>query len=198
MLGDNQTRTRMGRPRDPSKDAAVLEATINLLAQVGLAGISIDRVAADAGVSKVTVYSRWANKEHLIAAALSHVQVTGLPEPTGSARTDLIAHLKAMHQAYDESRGMAILGNCLASEPASGELLDSIRRSTILPRRAGFAEVVRAGIERGELRSDIDPERVTSMIIGVLYADHVAGLSLDRGWEESVVDDVLAGAARRD
>jgi len=184
---------RRGRTRDPAKDVAVLEATIKLLAVEGLAGMSMDRVAAEAGVSKVTVYTRWSSRTELIGAALTHLQIDHVPPPTGSVRDDLVAHLEAMRRQYDEVGGMAIIGNCLAEEPASGELLAIIRRSTLLPRRAHFAEVVRAGIERGELRADIDPERVTSMVVGVFYADHLAGLPLDADWAASVVDDVLAG-----
>lgn len=190
-------RARAGRPRDPAKDVAVIEATIKLLAEVGLAGISMDRVAAEARVSKVTVYARWASKNDLIEAALSHVQVAHVPEPTGSVRCDLIAHLRAMREAYSQSGGMAILGNCLADEPVSGELIVNIRRSTVHPRRANFAAVVREGIARGELREDVDVERVTSMVVGIFYADHVAGLPMPEDWEEGVVDDVLAGIAAR-
>jgi len=184
---------RRGRTRDPAKDVAVLEATIKLLAVEGLAGMSMDRVAAEAGVSKVTVYTRWSSRTELIGAALTHLQIDHVPPPTGSVRDDLVAHLEAMRRQYDEVGGMAIIGNCLAEEPASGELLAIIRRSTLLPRRAHFAEVVRAGIERGELRAGIDPERVTSMVVGGVYADHPAGLPPGAGGAAPVVDDVLAG-----
>ena len=189
---------RRGRTRDPAKDVAVLEATIKLLAVEGLAGMSMDRVAAEAGVSKVTVYTRWSSRAELIGAALTHLQVDHVPAPTGSVRDDLVAHLEAMRRQYDEVGGMAIIGNCLAEEPASGDLLAIIRRSTLLPRRAHFADVVRAGIERGELRADVDPERVTSMVVGVLYADHLAGLPLGGDWAGSVVDDVLRGLRPRE
>lgn len=194
-VDEHAARPRVGRPRDPAKDVAVLEATIQLLAEGGLANFSMDRVAAASGVSKVTVYTRWPSKDDLINAALSYVRVTHVPEPTGSVREDLIAHLKAMRTAYDDSGGMALLGNCLADQPVTGELIAHMRRSTILPRRAGFVEAVRQGKRRGEIREDIDPERVVSMVIGVFYADHVAGHVPGPGWEESVIDDILAGAA---
>lgn len=88
---------------------------------------------------------------------------------------------------------MSILGSCLVAEPQSAELLDLIRRSTLLPRRQHFAQVLRAGIERGELRADLDVERAISMLVGVLYADHLAGITGRQDWAQTVVDDVLRG-----
>jgi len=184
---------RRGRSRDPGIDAAVLEATIKVLALEGVAGTSMDRVAAVAGVSKVTVYTRYPSKSALIGAALRHLQVDHVPDLTGDTRADLVALLAAMQRQYDEVGGMSIIGSCLAAEPRGPELLELIRESTLLPRRAYFARVLRAGVEHGQLRPDLDVDRATSMIVGVLYADYLAGLPAGSGWAESVVDDVLRG-----
>ncbi|NWJ73073.1 TetR/AcrR family transcriptional regulator [Pseudonocardia sp. ICBG1122] len=184
-------RPRRGRPRDRSKDLAVLDATVRLLAVTGIAGTSMDRVAAEAGVSKVTVYTRWASKSELIGAALTRLRVEHVPDPLGAVRDDLVAHLDAMRRQYDEVGGMAIIGNCLAEEPRSGELLATIRASTLLPRRALLAAVLRAGVERGELDAGLDVERVVSMLLGSLYADHLAGRPVGPGWAAGVVDEFL-------
>lgn len=173
----------------------MLDATVRLLADEGLAKMSMDRVAAAAGVSKVTVYTRWRSKSELIGAALAHLQVEQAPEPTGRVREDLIALLESMREQYDEVGGMAVLGNCLADEPGSGELLALVRASTLLPRRRHFAEAVRAGIDRGELRAGLDVERAVSLLVGNLYADHLAGIPAGPGWAASVVDAALAGLA---
>jgi len=183
MGSEQDVRPRRGRAKDRSKDAAVLDATIRLLASEGLTGLSMDRVAA---VS-------WGSKYELIGAALTHLQVEHVPQPTGSVREDLIAHLRAMRRQYDESGGMPIIGSCLVDEPGSGELLARIRQSTLLPRREHFVKVLQAGVERGEIRPEVDLERSTSLVIGSLYADHLAGRPMVPGWEESVVDAVLEG-----
>lgn len=169
----------------------MLDATVRLLAVTGIAGTSMDRVAAEAGVSKVTVYTRWASKSELIGAALTRLQVEHVPDPLGAVRDDLVAHLDAMRRQYDEVGGMAIIGNCLAEEPRSGELLATIRASTLLPRRALLAAVLRAGVERGELDAGLDVERVVSMLLGSLYADHLAGRPVGPGWAAGVVDEFL-------
>lgn len=188
---DEQQRPRRGRPPDRSKDSAALDATIRLLAREGLAGMSMDRVAAEAGVSKVTVYTRWRSKSELIGAALNHLQVDHVPVSTGHLRNDLIAHLDAMRRQYVAVGGMAIIGNCLAEEPVSGELLATIRRSTLLPRREHLATSIAEGVTRGELVPHTDAEQLASALLGSLYADHLAGRPVGEDWAARVVDTVL-------
>ena len=64
----------------------MLDATVRLLATEGVARTSMDRVAAAAGVSKVTVYSRWAGKNELIGAALPLLRLGRVPEPVAAVR----------------------------------------------------------------------------------------------------------------
>ena len=172
----------------------MLDATVRLLATEGVAGTSMDRVAAAAGVSKVTVYTRWATKNALIGAALAHLRLGRVPAPSGDVRADLVALLEAMREQYVEVGAMSILGTCLADEPGSGELLGIIREATLLPRRALFTAVLDAGVRRGELRADLDVEAATSLVVGALYADHLAGRdTASPRWPGAVVDLALSG-----
>ncbi|MDD7940155.1 TetR/AcrR family transcriptional regulator [Actinomycetospora lutea] len=172
----------------------MLDATVRLLATEGVARTSMDKVATAAGVSKVTVYTRWAGKNELIGAALAHLRLGRVPEPVGAVRDDLVALLEAMREQYVEVGAMSILGTCLADEPGSGELLGIVREATLLPRRALFAAVLAAGIERGELRAGLDVEAATSLVVGTLYADHLAGRDTTApGWPGAVVDLALSG-----
>jgi AcrR family transcriptional regulator len=186
-----------GRTKDRGKDAAVLDATVRLLATEGVAGTSMDKVAAAAGVSKVTVYSRWPTKNDLVGAALAHLRLGRVPEPVGEVRADLVALLEAMREQYTEVGAMSILGTCLADEPGSGELLGIVREATLLPRRALFAAVLAAGVDRGELRGDLDVEAAASLVVGTLYADHLAGRDTTTAdWPAAVVDLALSGLRR--
>lgn len=172
----------------------MLDATVRLLATEGVTGTSMDKVAAAAGVSKVTVYTRWPTKNDLVGAALAHLRLGRVPEPVGDVRADLVALLEAMREQYTEVGAMSILGTCLADEPGSGELLGIVREATLLPRRALFGAVITAGVERGELRSDLDIEAATSLVVGTLYADHLAGRdTTGPDWPASVVDLALSG-----
>lgn len=186
-----------GRPRDPAIDAAILDATIRLLASSGVEGTSIDKVASEAGTSKVTIYTRFASKSELIGAALARLQIGDLPEPTDDTEDDLVGLLAAMRRQYAEVGGMSIVGTCLTSEARSSEFLEIVRASTLWPRRATFAGVLRRAIEAGELREDTDVERAISMIIGSFYADYLAGREMNAGWDRSVIRAVLEGLRAR-
>ncbi len=175
----------------------MLDAVISLLGTEGVSGMSMDRVAAAAGVSKVTVYARWPSKSALIGAALAHLQVDHVPPRTGEVIADLTALLEAMRRQYAEVGGMTILGNCLVDEAAGGELLQIIRESTLLPRRAHLAEVVRDGVASGQLRPDVDVEGAVSLLVGSLYADHLAGRPTGDDWATTVVRNALRGLAGR-
>lgn len=166
---------------------------MKVLARDGLDRMSMESVAAEAGVSKVTLYSRFGSKTELIGAALAYLRVEHLPEPTGNTRADLAALLKAMRRQYDEVGGMSIIGSCLVSEIRSPQLLDVIRDSTLRPRRGYFVEVLRAARERGEIRPEADLELAVSQLVGAFYADHLAGNKMDEDWAARVVDAVLDG-----
>jgi AcrR family transcriptional regulator len=185
---------RPGRPRDPSIDEAVLDAALKLLAVEGTAGMSMDQVATAAGVSKATLYARWPGKTELIGAALWRLQVENAPVLTGNIRDDLVALFVSMLEQYAEVGAMSIMGTCLLDEASgSGELLAIVRASTVLPRRERFAEVLRRGVESGELRTGLNVEQAVSIIVGALYADHLAGRPTGPDWAASVVDSVLDG-----
>ncbi|WP_009478341.1 TetR/AcrR family transcriptional regulator [Rhodococcus sp. JVH1] len=184
---------KAGRPRDDTVESAVLEAALTILATEGVAGMSMNSVAAAAGVSKVTMYSRWASKSDLIGAALGYLQLGHIPETTGDVRADLVAMLQAMRRQYDAVGGMSILGSCLTDEPRSGKLLEIVRKRTVMPRRAAFLDVIHAGIASGYLRNDVDPDSAVSALIGLFYADYIAGVNMPDDWDESAVDLVLRG-----
>jgi AcrR family transcriptional regulator len=186
------TRTR-GRPRDPALDDVILDAALRLLAASGFQGMSINDVAAAAGTSKVTIYNRFRNKAELVGAALGRLHVVRRREITGNTEEDLVWLLGAMHQEYESVQGMGIIGACLTAEGDNPELLRIVRERSFRLRREGFVEVLRHGVESGELVADLDVEQVTSVLIGAYYADYFAARPLDAARDRAVVRLVLAG-----
>src|SRR5262245_34265059 len=83
---------RRGHPRDARCDHAILQATLDLLVEAGAANLSIDGVAARAGVGKATIYRRWSSKEALVLETLSSDATTIEIPDTGSLRGDLVAY----------------------------------------------------------------------------------------------------------
>ncbi|MEU7815314.1 TetR/AcrR family transcriptional regulator [Pseudonocardia sp. NPDC049154] len=174
----------------------MVEAALRVLAGQGLESFSVAKVAAEAGTTKATVYSRYPNRMALIGAALAHLRVEDLPEPVGDVRRELIQLLDHMAAQYERIGGMSIVGSCLAAEQRMPELLDTIRDSTFRPRRQTFIDALTRGQQAGQIRDGIDLEQVVSGLIGAYYGDRLAGLDAGGpGWAERVVDLNLIGIA---
>ncbi|GAA0597058.1 TetR/AcrR family transcriptional regulator [Streptomyces crystallinus] len=191
-MHDDKTTRRAGRPRSAEKNDAILRAALDLLARQGYVRMTLDQVAAAAGVSKSTIHLRWKTKADLLTAALAAVRMAGAPPSSGDLRTDLLAILRDFARTVERVNGMALIGTCLAEEDHTPELLALLRERTVLPRRALLREVLERGREEGSVRADADLEAAVSALLGPFYADHLAGRGGRPGWAEQAVDLTLA------
>jgi AcrR family transcriptional regulator len=91
---NNPDRKSPGRPRSVESHQAMLQATLELLAEVGFDGMSIDAIAARAGVGKTTIYRRYVSKEELVADAIESVREEVVIPDTGNLQDDIDAHSK--------------------------------------------------------------------------------------------------------
>jgi AcrR family transcriptional regulator len=123
-----------------------------LLAELGYERMSVDAVAAAAGVSKPTIYRRWAGKHEMVADAIrSHPHTRATAADTGTLRGDLLA---AVRQAADHQLESAPLSAGLASRlRESEELATLVREHAIEASRLRFRSVLHRAVERGELTS---------------------------------------------
>ncbi|GAA2577446.1 TetR/AcrR family transcriptional regulator [Actinomadura fulvescens] len=183
-----------GRPRSERAEKAILEATLDLLAaESGVAGVSIEAVAARAGVGKTTIYRRWPNKEALIVDALASAKGT-MPTPSGdSARDDLLAIALAMHGERHRKHAKCFW-NVVGSAEKHPELYARYRQDVIEPRRDVIRAVLRRGVGTGELRADLDVEVALAMLVGSLSLKTPKD-ELPEGFPEAVVETLLAGIA---
>ncbi len=146
-----------GRPRDPRRDDAIRDAAIALLAEVGYERMSVDAIAAAAGVSKPTIYRRWAGKHELVADAIRLHPHTQAPAPdTGTLRGDLIA---AVRQSADHQLENAPVTAGLASRlRESDELARLVREHAVEVVRGRFVQILERAAARGELAGpDVSP-----------------------------------------
>src|SRR5947209_2508156 len=112
-------RSRRGRPRDPAVDESILAAAVDLLAEAGYARLTMDQVAARAGVGKASVYLRWPNKVALVAEAIQHrsAVVPDVPD-TGSLREDMLTFLRALLRRKSAAQqALAAVTGEIASNP---------------------------------------------------------------------------------
>lgn len=188
------TSPRRGRPRSRANDDAILEAAVELLGEVGYSRLSMEGVAAAAGVSKPTLYLRYASKAELVAAAFTAVRMGAAPLLSGDLRGDLVAQLRHLRVAFART-GMSVIGVCLAEEEHVPDLIEALRERSLRPGRQLLRDALDAAGERGELRPDADVEAAIEMAFGAYYAHYLSGESFPDGWEERIADAVLRSVA---
>lgn len=195
MEHDDQPAAR-GRPRDPETDRRILGAALRLLARDGYARMSLDAVAALAGVTKPTIYRRYQGKAALAEAALAALAATrdeSVPVATGVLRADLVAQLRHFRRGVSRPAGVALVGTVLAEEQETPGLLALYRERIVTPRRRLIRRVLELAVARGELRPDADLDLAGNALIGAYYAQYLAGTPFPDDWEEQVVAVILDG-----
>ncbi|MEU4402575.1 TetR/AcrR family transcriptional regulator [Micromonospora orduensis] len=188
-----------GRPRSVRADEAIIEAALDLLAEGStIEALSIEAIAARAGVGKATIYRRWAGKEALLLDALRRLKGI-LAQPEGhSVRDDLILLVGAIGKNVDP-RASKIMP-CLVPEVNRSPDHFRLYQSIIAPRRQLMREVLRRGIDEGVIRADIDVEVTMALLTGPMLIQRVLQWNpeLDeRTLPAQVVDTVLAGIQAR-
>jgi AcrR family transcriptional regulator len=185
-----------GRPRDSRADAAILAATFRQLVDVGYAGLSIESVAAEAGVAKTTLYRRHPTKKELVVAALVAATPFVPPPVDLPTRQALEQFVRAAIHMLIDSGAFRVLGSLLLEESREPGLLATFRARLLAPRRALVEAMLQRGIERGEIRPDIDSLVVTEMIAGAIIGHHVIlGLHGDEAWINQLIDHVWRAIA---
>jgi AcrR family transcriptional regulator len=185
--------TTRGRPRDPDTDRAILQATFRQLVEVGYASLSVEAVAAAAGVAKTTLYRRYPTKRDLVIAALESGTNFAQPVDAVDTRSGLATFIRQAIGAMVESGAIRILGSLLVEERREPELLDIFRKRLLEPRRALVVALIQRGVDRGELRRDADPLIVTEMIAGAIFGHHaILGETADDAWIETLVEHIWA------
>jgi len=190
------SRQRPGRPRNPQADRAILRATLKLLMEHGYAGMSVERVASEAGVGKNTIYRRYASKEELAAAAVRALTDDMDPTPdTGSARNDMVEMIIRNQVLLERGPGFAMIGALLVEERRNPELFELFRQRIMRPRRDETLMILKRGVERGEIRADADLEVAIHAIVGAMFMRHIMGEPESREGVEKTVALVWSGLA---
>ena len=187
-----------GRPRDGSRDSAIRRATLQLLAEVGYDGVTMDRVATRAKAGKATIYRRWPSKVALVMDAITTIAEQSMPVPdTGSFRTDMVAFLSSFRDAVGDDRGR-ILAELVSEMPRNVDLRDALRNGLLAQRKAASDVIVHRGIARGEISTSAD--RTVLMELGpalVLQRILLSGDPVDAPFIERIVDDLIVPYAVR-
>ncbi len=186
----------LGRPRSGEADAAIATAAVELFAERGFEGVSIEAVAARAGVARSTVYRRYSGKAEMLASALRLLtqEISDVPD-TGSLVDDLHAVVTRLDRVIlCSSVGRAIPATLVAAE--RHDEFARLHRAFVLDKRELSLAVVRRGIARGEVAADTDPEAMIDVVVGPLfYRRLISRGPVDDAWRRALVERAVRAFA---
>jgi AcrR family transcriptional regulator len=184
-----------GRPRSPEADRAILVATVELLAERGLGAMSIEEIAARAGVGKATIYRRWPSKGLLALDAFVASFAAQQPLPdTGTLRGDLTAALRAWVRAVTVTPMGSVLAGLIGEAQHDPSLRAAWRDRVLEPLRRRHRIMLDRAVDRGEISASVDQEVVLDLFFGAAQHRLLLGhLPLDDTFVVDVVDVILDG-----
>jgi AcrR family transcriptional regulator len=191
---------RPGRPRSTVADAAIVSATLALLLEDGFRALTMEQVRARAGVGKATLYRRYRSKEQLVTAAIRHLNQPLDTPDTGTVREDILAVARSVMAGAERVQFASFVPRLLAEAAGDPEMHAIFYENLVAPRRGTMAAVLRRGVERGELRSDLDIELAIDILTGPwVYRLLISGgdAAVYRSDPSILLDLILGGLASR-
>ncbi|MFJ7962672.1 TetR/AcrR family transcriptional regulator [Streptomyces sp. NPDC096324] len=186
-----------GRPRQEHVTAAVLDAVVALVTESGMGALTMDAVAARAGVSKPAMYRRWPTKQDLvIAAAESRIGSLSVPD-MGDFRAELRAVLTARMEAYRQPGVARLLAGVIGASAEAGAEPAAYRAYTARVM-SQTRHLLERGVARGEVRSDVDLADASTLVAASLVFRMVGEQRLpDEALVDSMVDMIARAVAVR-
>jgi AcrR family transcriptional regulator len=194
-----EAKPRLGRKRDHTRDPEILEVALDVLAETGYDGMTIDMVATRAKAGKATLYRRWPSKADLVLDAVvcmksKDIDLDALPD-TGTLRGDLVAMVKppSIRESERKLKVMAGIASMIVRSP---ELAAAAQSALVEPRASVNRIFFRRAIERGEIPADADVERLCMIAPAmVAYRVLMLGKPVDREFLVSTIDTIVLPAA---
>ena len=189
---------RGGRKRDATRDAAILDAAIETLAEFGFERMTMEMVAVRAKAGKATVYRRWPSKEAMVLEAVAHmkrdqVDLDHLPD-TGTFRGDILALFRprSIEETERRLRAMAGVAMLLSSHPGLSEAAsEALAGSWVSANRA----LMERAVARGEVAPSVPIETLASVLPSLAaHRALVQRRPFDRAFLTTIIDDVLLPA----
>ncbi|SUD47769.1 Bacterial regulatory proteins, tetR family [Nocardia otitidiscaviarum] len=173
--------SRGGRPRDPAVDEAILVATRRRLVTDGYTRMALGDIAADAGVTRPTLYRRWPGKLELVIDALDYglrAQTAATPPFPIDELTPREAFTEAIRRVdpcYHNPDAIVLQGGFISEADRVPELLNHLVTRAVEPRVSQVEQVLAQLIARGAVRPDIDSRTVATMVFGAFFGAFLRG-----------------------
>ena len=167
---DTQSVRPRGRPRRAEATEAILDATLELLAERGFAATTMDGIAERAGVGKTTIYRRWSSKEDLILeAVVRFASDLELPRGEGDVRAVLLEHVRAVTRFFSDPLAARLLAALLGELERNERFAAAYADRVVVPLRGPLVERLVSARADGQLRPDTDPEQIADLLVGPAF-----------------------------
>lgn len=189
---------RLGRPRNERLHKAILKTAFDLVLEVGFREVSIESIAAKAGVGKTTIYRRWPNKAAVVMDAFMTRVGSETLFPRADTLTDSIRlQMRTMAKAF-RGRDGALVKALLAEAQFDAELATAFRERWTLPRRKMALAVFHEAVRRGVMRPDIDLEATIDLLYAPMYYRLQMGTGpLSDAYIDGIFDQAMEGLLQR-
>jgi len=185
----------VGRPRDRQIDAAVVDATLVVVDEVGYGRLTLEEVARRAGTTKPAIYRRWSGRQRLVLAALSRRLGEARAPDTGCTLCDLDECLKVFVAAF-RRMPPGVIGSLYADCAGDRELRAAFMTALFEPPRAAVRQTLEQAHARGDLREDVDLGLILDLIASFIHYRALFGHASTSNDEiERAVEALLQGIA---
>ena len=166
---ESEPQRPVGRPRSAEVHSAIIKATLELLAEEGFDGMSLEAVARRARVGKTAIYRRWSSKKALVIDALKALDAEVLVVDTGNVREDAAAFLLEAVGAYlriTNQQHVELSLKIIGELYARPELFSTLHAQLFEPRNRQLENLIKHAQDRGELRQDLDATLIMDLVAG--------------------------------
>ena len=195
-IDDAEAKALRGRPRSTECHGAILDSVLQMMQKNGYNAVTIEGVARHAGVGKQTIYRWWGSRAELILDAFANHAADLVPTPDrGSLREDLDVFMNTGFKRLSRDYG-TIMRGLMADAALDPDFAKILREAFIFKRRKAVMEILKRGIERGEIAKDTDLDLMTDMLFGpVWFRLLVQHAKLDTAFARQLVTGVIGAFA---
>jgi AcrR family transcriptional regulator len=194
-VGPAATQGQRGRPRSERVRSAVLAAAAELLVECGIDAVTVEAIAARAGVSKTTIYRWWPSRGHvMLESFFSSTRDTIAVAEDASLEESLVSQVAALARLFGETRSGPLMGDLVAAAQADAEIRAALEERWLRPRRRVAAGLLHAAVDRGELDPRLDVGAAVDQLFAPVYHRLLFGHEpLHAALAETLVRQLLAG-----
>jgi len=200
LEAEDRPLVKVGRKRDHTRDAVILDAALEVLAEVGYTGMTMDMVAVRAKAGKATVYRRWSSKAELVVDAVARmkrslVDLDRLPD-TGTLRGDLVALIKPQ-SIVEEEHKLKVMGGLASMLSHDPGLADAVNAAVNEPWVDAYRVLMRRAVDRSEIPDPAYFETLVHVVPSMAaYRVLIQRKPVDRDFLVSLIDGLLLPALR--